>query len=254
MKFSIITPVLNNEKSIERTILKLKKFSKSYTSYEHIIVDGGSTDNTVDIIKKNIYSNLKIIIDNKSGIYKAINLGIKASSGDIISILGSSDFYNDQNFSFLELNNIFKSNLILDVVYANTIFFSKNDINKLVRFYKSKEISKKNLEWGFMPAHQSMFIKKSVYDKYGLYDESFKICADYEFLARIYKNSEINDYFLDKVTTYMEHGGVSNRNLKNLIIVNKEILRGCKINNYSTNYFKIYSKYFLKIKEYFQLY
>jgi len=250
MKFSVITPVLNNEKTIERTISKLKNFSKEYNFYEHIIVDGGSTDNTLNVIKKNSHINLKILIDYNSGIYKAINTGIKFSSGDIISILGSGDFYNDNDLSFLKLNNIFLSENF-DIVYGDAIFFSKNNLNKKIRLYKSNKFSPNNIEWGFMPAHQSMFIKKSIHDKFGLYDESFKVCGDYEFIARIYKSRQINDYFLNLISTHMEHGGASNGNLKKLITVNMEILRGCKMNNYDTNYFKIYSKYFSKIKEYF---
>lgn len=250
MKFSIITPVLNNEKTIERTILKLKNFSKEYNFYEHIIVDGGSTDNTLNVIKKNNHTKLKILTDHNSGIYKAINTGINFSSGDIISILGSGDFYNDNDLSFLKLNDIFLSENF-DIVYGDAIFFSKNNLNKKIRLYKSNKFSPSNIEWGFMPAHQSMFIKKSVHDKFGLYDESFKVCGDYEFIARIYKSRQIKDYFLNLISTHMEYGGASNGNLKKLITVNMEILRGCKMNNYDTNYFKIYSKYFSKIKEFF---
>lgn len=250
MKFSVITPVLNNEKSIERTILKIKKFSKDYKLFEHIIIDGGSTDNTLSIIKKNDYSNLKVLVDNESGIYKAINTGIKFSTGDIISILGSSDFYNEKDFSFNKLKNIFLSKH-LDIVFGDAIFFLKKNPEKKIRLYKSSKFSPEKIEWGFMPAHQSMFIRKSVYEKYGLYDESFKVCGDYEFVARIYKSNEIKDYFLDQISTYMEYGGASNGNFKKLIIVNMEILRGCRMNNYDTNYIKIYSKYFSKIKEYF---
>ena len=250
MKFTVITPVLNNEKSIEKTILKVRKFSKDYSCYEHIIIDGGSTDNTLNVIKNNNHPNLKTLIDYDSGIYKAINTGIKSSNGDIISILGSGDFYNDNNLSFLELENFFLTKK-LDILYGDAIFFSKKNIDKKIRLYRSNKFSPQKIEWGFMPAHQSMFIRKSVYDKYGLYNESFKVCGDYEFIARIYKNDKIKDYFLDRILTHMEHGGTSNGNLKKLITVNMEILKGCKMNNYDTNYLKIYSKYFSKIKEYF---
>ena len=250
MKFTVITPVLNNEKSIQKTILKVKQFSRNYTLYEHIIIDGGSTDNTLAVINNEYHSNLKVLTDHNSGIYKAINTGIKSSNGDVISILGSGDFYNDKDLSFFELKDMFlKKNF--DIIYGDTIFFSKNNPNKKIRLYKSSKFSQKKIEWGFMPAHQSMFITKRIYNKYGLYDENFKICADYEFVARIYKDDEIKDHFLNKILTYMEDGGASNGNLTKLIKVNMEILRGCKKNNYNTNYIKIYSKYFSKITEYF---
>lgn len=249
MKFSIITPVLNNDKTIERTIKKVKKFTNNYNLYEHIIVDGGSTDYTLDVINKNNHDNLKIIIDNKSGIYKAINTGIKFCTGDIVSILGSGDFYNEKDFSLIKLKDTFLSKN-LDIIYGNANFFLKNNIDKIIRIYNSGNFSPNKIEWGFMPAHQSMFIKKEVYNKFGLYNETFKICADYEFVARIYKNNNLKDFFLDQVCTFMEYGGSSNGNIKKLIKVNMEIVRGCKMNGYNTNYLKIYSKYFSKIKEF----
>ena len=132
MKFTVITPVLNNEKSIQKTILKVKQFSRNYTLYEHIIIDGGSTDNTLAVINNEYHSNLKVLTDHNSGIYKAINTGIKSSNGDVISILGSGDFYNDKDLSFFELKDMFlKKNF--DIIYGDTIFFSKNNPNKKVR-------------------------------------------------------------------------------------------------------------------------
>lgn len=245
-KFTVITPTLNSENGILRCIKSV--FDDQYENYEHIIIDGGSTDNTVKIIEKNTSNKVKLINAEGSSIYSAINIGIKNTTGDVISVLGSSDYYNT-NFRFKFLNDIFKS-INTDIIYGDVAYFSKFNQNKIIRKYKSDKFSKEKIAWGFMPAHQSMYIKKKIYDLAGNYDETYKIAGDYELIARIYNSLEIKDFYLDKVLTFMEEGGVSNRNLSTLFLLNKEVLKACHQNNYDTNYFKIYSKYFSKIIEY----
>lgn len=245
-KFTVITPTLNSENGILRCIKSV--VDEYYENYEHIIIDGGSTDNTINIIEKNLSNKIKLINAKGSSIYSAINIGIKNTTGDIISILGSSDYYNT-NYRFKFLNDLFKK-INTDIIYGDVAYFSKSNQNKIIRKYKSDKFTKDNIAWGFMPAHQSMYIKKKIYDLAGNYDESYKIAGDYEFIARIYNSLEIKDLYLKKVLTFMEEGGVSNKNLSTLLLLNKEVLKGCLQNDYDTNYFKIYSKYFSKIKEY----
>ena len=123
---------------------------------------------------------------------KAINIGIKNTTGDIISVLGSSDYYNT-NFRFKFLNDIFK-NINTDIIYGDVAYFSKFNQNKIIRKYKSDKFSKDKIAWGFMPAHQSMYIKKKIYDLAGNYDETYKIAGDYEFIGMFRR--EVMDAFM----------------------------------------------------------
>jgi len=247
MKVSIITVALNNAEYIEACIQSV--INQDYKNIEYIVIDGGSTDGTNDIIKKyedkiNIW-----ISEPDEGMYDAINKGIGMSSGDIIGILHSDDLYIDEHV----IGNIVQEFLNnVDSVYADLVYVERNNLNNVVRYYDSSVFQVSKFAYGWMPAHPTCFIKKNVYDKYGLYKTNYIIAADFELLARFYAKHRVSYSYLQKVIVKMRNGGLSTRNFKSNFILNREIVRACRENGIETNIFKVYSKYFVKLSQLFK--
>jgi glycosyltransferase involved in cell wall biosynthesis len=247
MKVSIITVALNNAEYIEACIQSV--INQDYKNIEYIVVDGGSTDGTIDIINKYEDKINVWISEPDKGMYDAINKGIGTSSGDIIGILHSDDIYIDEHV----IGNVvqeFRNNI--DSVYADLVYVERNNIKNVVRYYDSSVFQISKFAYGWMPAHPTCFIKKAVYTKYGLYKTDFIIAADYELLVRFYAKHGVSYSYLPKVIVKMRNGGLSTRNFKSNIILNREIVRSCRENGIETNIFKVYSKYFVKMFQLFK--
>lgn len=210
MKISIITVTYNSEKTIEDTIQSIIK--QTYANYEHIIVDGLSKDSTMKIVKKyedKYQGKLKYISEKDSGIYDAMNKGIKMATGDIIGILNSDDIY--ANESILEKIATKFSMTNCDGIYGNLIFMDEETMSKPQRIWKSK---KGNMKFGWHPAHPTLYLKKDVYNKIGLFDLQYKIVADYDFMLRLMKDKSINLEYINEYLIYMRVGGVSTDGIK----------------------------------------
>jgi glycosyltransferase involved in cell wall biosynthesis len=245
MKCSIITANYNRIKTIERSINSLHK--QSYKNIEHIFIDGFSLDGSKELILSRLRKKDKFVSEFDFGIYDALNKGIKISTGEVIAFLHTDDVYAS-NKVVEKVMNIFLSEDV-DLIYGDATFFREHDFLKDIRFYKSGLFSKSRLSWGWMPAHPAIFIKKSVYEKHGLFKTSYKIAADYEFLCRIASDSLLKTKYIPKIFIRMQMGGVSTSGFKNTLILNREVLRACHENQINTNLFKILSKYPLKIAE-----
>ena len=243
MKFSIITVVLNNKVTIEDTILSV--CLQDHDNIEHIVIDGESTDGTQLILDKFDNRLAKVISERDSGIYDAMNKGLKSVTGEIIGFLNSDDFYAAENI-ISNVDKIFKKKKV-DAVFGDLDFISPENLNHTVRHYKSKTFSPDKLCKGIMPAHPTLFLHKSVYERYGNFRTDYRIAADFEFVVRIFKDKEIKYWYSPTTMIKMRTGGASTKNLKSNWILNLEILRACRENSVKTNLFKIYSKYPQKI-------
>lgn len=200
-KISIITPTLNSEYTIEKCILSVIN-QKLTIPIEYIIVDGGSTDNTLRIIDKYRSNINKVIIGQDKGLYSAFNIGIKNSNGDLISILGSDDYYEKGALQqVVEIYNIKK----FDVIHGNIRIHRADDTSKLLRQTGGLL---RMLILGMSYQHQTFFVTKEIYKNF-IYDESYRILADYKFTLELLKNNT-NFCYLDKVITNVNHGGISN--------------------------------------------
>ena len=250
MILSIITVTLNSKKTLISTLNSI--LSQTYDNIEHIIVDGGSTDGTIEILKNYRNKNTKVIISEGAGIYQSMNIGIKASTGDLISILNSDDIY--QNEKTIEtVINLVNQNPDYPIYLGDVVYFKNTSFFDIYRYYKAKNFKRWHLKIGLMPPHPPSFIKKSVYEKYGLYNENFKIASDFEiFLRFIYRNN-LTFYKLNKVIVRMRMGGISGRNLKSYVISSLEIMKSFEINNLKTNLFNILLRLPPKIIQYFML-
>ena len=243
-KISIITISYNAEVTIEKTLKSIK--SQSYDNIEHIIVDGGSKDNTLEIC--NSYPHVsKIISESDRGVYDAFNKGLKIATGDIIGFLNADDVFFSEN-SVQEIVNAFSNNET-DIVYGNLDYV--NQEGKVIRNWISKRYEKGLIKKAWMPAHPTFYCKKEVYDRLGGYNDSFKIAGDFELCLRFLEINNIPSFYLNKKIVKMLVGGISNSGLKSKLTIFKEELRAFKINNISVNPFLFFLYKLKKIKQFF---
>jgi len=247
MRISIITVVLNNNKYIESCINSV--LNQTYDNKEYIVIDGGSTDGSVDIIEKNSDKIDKWISEPDKGIYDAMNKGIKMSTGEIIGILNSDDYYESNNVISTVVKEFQDKNV--DSVFADLVFVKRDDLQRIIRYYKSSNFSTNKFSYGWMPAHPTFFVKRHCYDRYGLFKTDYRIAADYELLVRFLAKHKISFSYIPQIVIKMRTGGVSTKSIKSTWTLNNEIIRACRENGIETNIIKVYSKYFLKIFEFF---
>jgi glycosyltransferase involved in cell wall biosynthesis len=245
-KVSIITVVFNNREMIKDAISSV--LNQTYKNIEYIVIDGLSEDGTVDVIESYGAKITKFISEKDDGIYDAMNKGIALATGDIVGILNSDDFYIDDKV-IEKIVKEFENNKI-DSVYADLIFVKPEELERTVRYYDSSYFNPEKFAYGWMPAHPTFFVKKWVYDKYGVFRTDLIIAADFDLLLRFLYTQKISYSYLQEVLVKMRLGGVST-SFKSIWVNNVEQLRVCKDNGVKTNFFKILFKYIKKIPGYF---
>lgn len=229
MKVSIITIVYNNVQCIESCIHSV--LGQTYADIEHIIIDGGSTDGTQDIIAPYVPQLGYFISEKDKGLYNALNKGIKAATGDVIGVLHSDDLFYEPS-TIEKIVAAFHSSQA-DLVYANGLYVERNNISNVKRVYKSKPFQKRFLNFGWIPLHTTIYVKKEVFQDFGLYDESYAIASDYDISIRWFQNPAITKYFLNDWVVKMRLGGKSTtlklqkkKSLEDLKIIKKYHLLG----------------------------
>lgn len=228
MKVSIITATFNSSSSILTCIKSV--ISQDYDDLEYLIIDGKSSDDTLSIVKeyKKKYPFIKFVSEKDYGIYDALNKGIKLATGDLIGFVHSDDLLDGNHIITDVVNKMQKEQL--DGIYGDLHYVDKVDLNKVIRLWKSRAFKISLLKQGWMPAHPTLFLKKEVYEKYGLFDLTYKIAADYDFMLRVLKDNSLKFGYLPKVITKMRVGGASNRSLKNIIQKTIEDYRAIRSN------------------------
>ena len=247
MSLSIITTVLNDEKFISDCVKSVKNQNISQ-KYEHIIIDAGSNDNTIKILEKLKKDNkyLKIFVKKNLGIYEGINFGIKKAKYNIIGLLHSDDFY--KNNKVLEtVSKIFKSNLNLSAIHSNVEIVKRDNKKIILRFFKSKQLKNEDYLKCKHPPHTSLFIKKKVFKKFGLYEIKLKIASDFEFMLRVFGINQIHSKYVNQTFVIMRSGGTSTKNIINIFKSNYEVYRSFKINKIRVSIFLIFKKIINKI-------
>lgn len=208
LKISVITICYNNESDIQKTIKSV--LAQNYENIEYIVVDGASKDNTLNIVRS-YSSNIDVIISEPdNGIYDAINKGIRAATGDVIGLIHSGDrIYNSQVIQ--KIANHFINNPKVDGIYGNSKIIKPNGELKMVNM--GGEFSKKRIRSGWMPSHQSIYLKKKVFEKYGLYRNDLGGSGDYELFIRIFYCQELNIKYLNEYIIYFTLGGKSTKSI-----------------------------------------
>lgn len=247
LKISIITVCYNSVDTISTSIQSV--LSQDYLDVEYIIIDGSSNDGTINIIRSFLDQIDYFISEEDKGIYDAMNKGILHATGDIVGILNSDDFYSSDNV-LTQVANTFNT-FDCDSVYSDLVYVKYNNISKIVRYWKSGLFSIAKLKRGWMLPHPTFFLRRELYDKYGLYNTELKSAADYEMILRLLYKYNITVRYIPKILVNMRQGGVSNSSLWNRIKANKEDLLAWKINQLYQPYFIRLKKPLIKIKQYF---
>jgi glycosyltransferase involved in cell wall biosynthesis len=247
LKFSIITVNFNGAETLEQTILSV--LAQDYPSIEYIVIDGASKDNSVDILEK-YASKIKYISEKDSGIYDAINKGLKLASGEIIGFIGADDFY-PSNDVISAVANAFILNKT-DAIYGDKQYVNAENTSKIVRYWKSNDYNKENWLSGWMPPHLSFYLKKSAYEKFGFYKTDFTCSGDYELMLRMLYKNDVSVSYLPKVLMTMRNGGTSTASWKHRLTANKEDRRAWQINNLRPNWYTLWWKPISKITQLFK--
>ena len=242
MKISIITISFNSENSIFQTLQSLK--NQTYNQYEYLLIDGESKDGTLTIAKEQDHIS-KIVSEPDKGIYDALNKGIKNSTGEIIGFLNSDDTFYDEN-SLLHIYDAFDDDT--DCVFGDLIYTDKNE--NIKRVWKGSAFKKGAFKKGWMPAHPTFYCRRSVYEKLGLYDDSYKIAGDFELMLRFLEKHNIRSKYIPKTLVNMKVGGASNNGLKSKLDILKEEFSAFNQNEIDLNKLSYIFHKAKKIKEF----
>lgn len=218
LKISIITVSFNSVETIRDTIKSI--ISQDYENIEYILIDAGSTDGTLDIIKEyegyiNYFSS-----EEDDGIYDGMNKGISVASGEVVGILNSDDFYPNSYIVSNVARTFEKRNC--DAVYGDLLYVKFYDTDKIVRYWQSGNYSVKKIKNGWMLPHPTFFVKREMYEKYGYYNTELKSAADYEMILKLLYKQNINVFYIPMILVKMRMGGKSNASIMNRIRANKE--------------------------------
>ncbi|MEW6003433.1 MAG: glycosyltransferase family 2 protein [Bacillota bacterium] len=225
MKVSIVTAVLNNRNHLEQCIRSV--IGQDYPDIEYIIIDGGSTDGTVEVIKRYEDKIAYWVSEPDGGIYDAMNKGIKAATGEIIGILNSDDFYADKHVIIDIITAITKNNT--DSCYGDILYIDRYNLDKIVRHWKAGGFDREKFKKGWMPPHPTFFCKRSVYEKYGLLNLDFPLAADYELMLRFLYKYQIRAIYIPRILVKMRTKGISKPGLYTLKAI-IENYRSWKVN------------------------
>lgn len=246
LKVSIITVSFNAEKTLRDTIESI--LHQTYPCIEYIVVDGASSDGTIDIIKEyeeKFNGNLKWVSEKDNGIYDAMNKGICMSTGDVVGILNSDDYFTSNDV--LEKAVKLFADSKIDAVYGDIHFIHNENPKKCVRYYSSRLFRPMWLRFGFMPAHPSFYVRKKIYDIAGGYKTDYEIGSDYEMMVRLFYKYKIKAKYINKDFVTMRTGGASNKNLSSRLILMREDVRACRENGVYTNLLMMFTKPLYKI-------
>lgn len=246
MKVSIITVCYNSAATIEDTIKSV--LAQTYTNIEYIIIDGVSTDNTLDVIEPYKDRIAKVVSEPDKGMYDACNKGIKMATGDIVAILNADDIYASP-YVIEKIVKQFEEK-DCEALYGDLQYVAHDDLTKLVRHWRSGKFSVKKFLFGWMPPHPTFFVKRSVYEKYGFFDTTFRSAADYEYMLRVLFKYRVNVDYIPEVIVLMRQGGMSNATLKNRIRANKEDQLAWKVNGLKSYFFTLWMKPVRKIPQF----
>jgi glycosyltransferase involved in cell wall biosynthesis len=246
-KISIITVSFNSVITIRDTIESI--ISQDYNNIEYIIIDAGSNDGTLDIIKEYKEHISYFISEADNGIYDGMNKGIAAATGDIVCILNSDDFYPN-SFVISNVASTFEKQ-VCDAVYGDLVYVKFFDTDKIIRYWQSGEYTVKKIKNGWMLPHPTFFVKKHLYDKYGYYNTDFKTAADYEMVLKLLYKYNIKAFYIPMILVNMRMGGASNSSILNRIRANKEDGLAWTKNQLNKPIFIRIKKPLLKVKQFF---
>lgn len=220
-KISIITASFRSESTIQDTLKSVN--IQTYPYIDHIIIDGASKDGTLDLVRAHGKRVTYVTSEPDKGIYDAYNKGLAVADGEVIGFLNSDDYYATP-YVIEHVMRVFEDQGI-DAVYADLVYVDMNNINKIVRHWKSKSYRKGDFSRGFTPAHPTLFLRRSVYERTGIFNLELRLASDYEFMLRAFHTKGVNSVYLPEVLVRMRTGGATGGSLPSIKKQNLEILR-----------------------------
>jgi glycosyltransferase involved in cell wall biosynthesis len=248
MKITIITVCFNSTATIEDTIQSV--LNQDYPDIEYLIIDGLSTDGTLEKIGRYKERISSIVSEKDKGLYDAINKGIQMASGDVIGLLHSDDVYESKDVISQVVASLEATHA--DSLYADLLYVDKVDLNIIRRYWKSKPYKHGLFLKGWMPPHPTFFVRREVYKKLGLFHLSLKSAADYELMLRFLHKHQISTVYLPRVTIKMRVGGKSNVSLWNRFVGNQEDRKAWKMNGLEPGLFTLIRKPLSKISQFYK--
>jgi glycosyltransferase involved in cell wall biosynthesis len=245
MKISIITACYNSAATIGDTLQSVAM--QDYEHIEHIIIDGASTDNTIEIT--GYFPHVaKIVSEKDKGIYDAMNKGIALATGDVVGILNSDDVYTDRHV-ISKVMKAFQTDHA-DAVYADLQYVKYEDLDKVTRTWHSGNFSKRKFYYGWMPPHPTFFVRREVYEKVGDFNLSLRSAADYEFMLRVLLKNNFKARYIPEVLVKMRTGGMSNATIRHRLRANREDREAWRINHIRPYFFTIPFKPLRKVLQF----
>lgn len=247
---SLITVTFNSAATLRDTLQSV--LAQSYSNIEYIIVDGASKDGTVDIIKEyepKFNGRMRWISEPDKGLYDAMNKGFRMATGDVVGIINSDDLLAEPD-AVEKVMRCFDENPDIDAVYANLYYVAQNDTSKIVRHWISGK--QRSFRYGWHPAHPTFYVKREVYQQYGLFDLEFKFAADFELMLRLIEKENIKLFYLPEPLVRMRLGGTTSKNLTNIKKGNIECIKAFRKNGLKVS--RLYPLFRLlpKLRQYFQ--
>ena len=248
-RFSIITVSFNNIRTIRDTIESV--LSQDFNGFEYWIVDGGSTDGTVDLLKT-YGDRLKWISEPDQGIYDAMNKGWKLALGEFVAYINADDFYN-HSMVLSNLNKVLSSDSGAWAAYGNLAYVDPFDTQKIIRYWKTGHYNQSSFLWGWMPPHPTFFLKREAFEKFGGFkNKNLKSAADYELILRMLYKNQLKAVYCDNLIVRMRVGGESNRNIENRIRGNQEDRMAWELNQLKPFWFTLLMKPLRKLIQFIE--
>ncbi len=250
MKISIVTPTFNSAETLRDTLESI--LQQTYDNYEILLQDAGSKDGTLDIAhdyEGKFGGRLKIVSERDSGLYDGFNRGSKRATGDVVGVLNSDDFYTSTNV--LEtIAKAFAENPAMDAVYADVHYVDPSDTKHMVRYYSSKNFTPERMRMGYMPAHPTFYCRKECYEKYGYFDLTYRVAADFENLLRLIYVNKIRTLYIQEDWVTMRTGGASSSGFQSHRRIIRDHFRAFRKNNVKVNPFMYFWRYVEKLREF----
>ncbi|MGH8175539.1 MAG: glycosyltransferase family 2 protein [Steroidobacter sp.] len=247
LQISVVTATFNSAATIVDTLRSVA--SQTYENVEHIIIDGASTDATLELVKAHIERVAKCVSERDCGIYDAMNKGWRQATGDVIGFLNSDDVYASDDA--LDLIAAAFSDESIDACYGDLVYVAREDVNKHIRYWRSCSFQAGLCARGWQPPHPTLYVRRSAFERFGGFDLTYKIQSDFEFCLRMLEVARLQSVYIPRLLVKMRTGGVSNASIRNIIRGNLEALDACRKNGVRAAPAFVVRKIVSKIPQYF---